>query len=174
MCDAINENRIDAQRDCDISGTQRFVGCWSIRPLRPYALTKNCRLQFEGPTVKLSQGVAAYIERKRAGGFIYRTSGKVLWRFSRYVGKIDISRVTDQNIQSFLVRNAISNNTWRRYRSHLNRFFTYWFARRQVKRIPQIAQKLFPWREGCLGCLAPAFQDDLSSRKAVSSSGTFI
>ncbi len=35
----------------------------------------------------------------------------------------------------------MSNNTWRRYVSYLSKFFIYWYARRQIRNIPQAKQK---------------------------------
>jgi integrase/recombinase XerD len=86
--------------------------------------------------MKLAQCVEAYVARKRASGFVYTASGKILWRFARFVGNVDISEITERDLDLFLTRNAISNNTWRRYVCYLGKFFTYWFARQQLKRIP--------------------------------------
>lgn len=91
--------------------------------------------------MKINRCVEAYIVRKRASGFDYVASGKVLWRFARFVGNVQISSVTEDDLRRFLTRNAVSNNTWRRYVSYLSKFFIYWYACRQIKRIPQARQK---------------------------------
>jgi integrase/recombinase XerD len=91
--------------------------------------------------MKLYSCVDAYIARKRASGFIYRASGKILWRFAHFVGNLDISSIREHHLNAFLARNAVSNNTWRRYVSYLGKFFVYWFARRQLRQIPAAKQK---------------------------------
>jgi integrase/recombinase XerD len=91
--------------------------------------------------VKTYSCVEVYIERKRATGLIYRASAKLLWRFAHFVGNVDIASITEHQLEQFLSRNALSNNTWRRYVSYLSRFFVYWFARRQLKHIPKATQK---------------------------------
>ena len=93
--------------------------------------------------MKINRCVEAYIARKRASGFDYVASGKVLWRFARFVGNVQISSITEHHINLFLTRNAMSNNTWRRYVSYLSKFFVYWCARRQIGSIPQAKQKPF-------------------------------
>jgi integrase/recombinase XerD len=91
--------------------------------------------------MKINRCVEVYIARKHACGFDYVASGKVLWRFARFVGNVGISSITENRIDLFLTRNAVSNNTWRRYVNYLSKFFIYWYARRQVTRIPQARQK---------------------------------
>ena len=91
--------------------------------------------------MKMYSCVEVYIERKRATGLIYRASAKILWRFAHFVGNVDIASITEQRLEQFLTRNAVSNNTWRQYVSYLSRFFVYWFARRQLKQIPRATQK---------------------------------
>ena len=83
----------------------------------------------------------SYVERKRSSGFIYIESAKLLWRFARFGGKVHISQITEQHVNAFLTRSAISNNTWRRYSFHVHMFFVYWFARRQLRHIPKPKQK---------------------------------
>ncbi len=72
--------------------------------------------------MKVAQCVEAYIERKRASGFIYRAGGQILRRFARFVGDTHISAITEHHLELFLARNSFSNNTWRRYVSYLSRF----------------------------------------------------
>ena len=91
--------------------------------------------------MKLYSCVEVYIARKQASGLIYRASGKILWRFAHFVGNVDIASISEKRIDLFLSRNAVSNNTWRRYVSYLGKFFIYWFARRQLKHIPRMKQK---------------------------------
>ena len=86
--------------------------------------------------MKVARCVEAYVERKRASGFIYTATAKILMRFANFVRNIDISAVTERDVEFFLSRNAILNNTRQRYISCLTKFFIYWFARRQIKQIP--------------------------------------
>jgi integrase/recombinase XerD len=88
--------------------------------------------------VRVVACVEAYVERKRVSGFIYRATGKILLRFAHFVRNADISDITDDDIELFVTRNAASNNTQQRYISQLTKFFVYWYARRQIKRIPSI------------------------------------
>ena len=91
--------------------------------------------------MKVAQCVEVYIERKHACGFIYRAGAQILRRFARFAGDIHVSAITERHLELFLVRNTFSNNTWRRYVSHLGRFFVYWFAHKQLKQIPTARQK---------------------------------
>jgi integrase/recombinase XerD len=86
--------------------------------------------------MKIVKCVEIYVERKRTSGFIYAAGGKILMRFARFVGNLDISLITERHVELFLTRNAVSNNTWRRYVLCLTKFFIYWRARRQLKQIP--------------------------------------
>jgi len=87
--------------------------------------------------MKVAQCVEIYIERKEACGYTYTSIAKVLRRFARFVGRMNITCLTDHHVNAFLRRSAISNNTWRHYSLHLRRLFLYWFARRQIRRIPK-------------------------------------
>lgn len=91
--------------------------------------------------MKINRCVEAYVARKRVCGFIYTASGKILWRFARFVGNVSISSIKERHLDLFLTRNAVSNNTWRRYVSYLSKFFVYWYARRQMTYIPRAKQK---------------------------------
>src|SRR5579872_2361377 len=91
--------------------------------------------------MKVSRCVEFYIGRKRASGYVYYASHMTLKRFARFVGDIHISTITERHVHLFLTRNAVSNNTWRRYVSCLTKFFVYWYARRQLKVIPAARPK---------------------------------
>ena len=91
--------------------------------------------------MKIAQCVKVFAERKRICGYDYHSSARILQRFASSVGKIDISLVTEEHINAFLSRGRLSNNLWRSYRSLIRRFLVYWFARRQISRIPEPEQK---------------------------------
>jgi integrase/recombinase XerD len=77
------------------------------------------------------------VDSKRKLGLIYCATAKVLHRFAIFVGqKRRLSDLSDCDVNAFLNRYGGGNNTWRRYCSFLRRFFIYWHARRQIKRIP--------------------------------------
>jgi integrase/recombinase XerD len=91
--------------------------------------------------LKIAQCVELFVERKRICGYDYYSSARILRRFARSLGKIDISLVTEEHINLFLNRGRLSHNIWRSYRSLIRRFLAYWFARRQIFRIPEPEQK---------------------------------
>jgi integrase/recombinase XerD len=91
--------------------------------------------------VKIAQCVEAFVARKRVCGYEYDSSARILRRFAASVGKIDIALVSEEQINLFLTRGQLANHIWRSYRSLIRRFLAYWFARRQIKRIPEPEQK---------------------------------
>jgi integrase/recombinase XerD len=91
--------------------------------------------------VKVAACVELYVERNQKLGYAYTGTAKVLRRFANFVGNIEISRLRNSDVSDFLTRGSISNNTWRYYRSHLHRFFVYWFARRQMRQMLEPEQR---------------------------------
>jgi integrase len=87
--------------------------------------------------MKLTQCVEVYLGHKRACGCEYTTTEKFLRRFVQSVGNLSISKITDHQLDEFLSRTPISNNTWRLYCKYLKGFFVFWFARRQLRHIPK-------------------------------------
>jgi len=62
-------------------------------------------------------------------------------RFAHFVRNTDISKITEHDIELFLHRNAGSNNARQRYGSFLTKFFIYWQARQQIKRVPTVSPR---------------------------------
>ena len=91
--------------------------------------------------MRVSKCVEVYIEHRQACGYAYTAIAKVLRRFARSVGRLNISLVADQHVSQFLRGAPISNNTWRIYARHLHKFFIFWFACRQIRRIPKPEMK---------------------------------
>jgi integrase/recombinase XerD len=91
--------------------------------------------------VKIARCIEIFVERKRLCGYDYNSSAKILRRFAASVGSIDVSRITEKQIEAFLGQGQISHNLWRSYRSLIHRFLAYWFARRQISRVPEPKQK---------------------------------
>jgi integrase/recombinase XerD len=91
--------------------------------------------------VKIAQCVENFVARKRVCGYEYDSSARLLRRFAAFVGRIDIALVSEENINLFLTRGHLAHHTWRSQRSLIRRFVAYWFARRQIKRIPEAEQK---------------------------------
>ena len=91
--------------------------------------------------MKVAWCVEIYVGKKQACGYSYTWIARLLRRFARFVGKIHISLITDHHLNAFLGRGRMSNNTWRHHSSILAGFFRYWFARRQIRRIPSAQQK---------------------------------
>jgi integrase/recombinase XerD len=91
--------------------------------------------------VKIAQCVENFVARKRVCGYEYDSSARILRRFAAFVGKIDIALVSEEHINLFLTRGHLAHHIWRSYRSLIRRFLAYWFARRQITRIPEAEQK---------------------------------
>jgi integrase/recombinase XerD len=91
--------------------------------------------------VKIAQCVEGFVARKRVCGYDYHWSALILRRFASFVGKIDIALVSEEHINLFLARGHLAHHIWRSYRSLIRRFLAYWFARRQIGRIPEPEQK---------------------------------
>jgi integrase/recombinase XerD len=91
--------------------------------------------------VKIAQCVEGFVARKRVCGYDYHWSALILRRFATFVGKIDIALVSEEHINLFLARGHLAHHIWRSYRSLIRRFLAYWFARRQIGRIPEPEQK---------------------------------
>jgi len=91
--------------------------------------------------VKIAQCVENFVARKRVCGYEYDSSARILRRFAAFVGRIDIALVSEENINLFLTRGHLAHHTWRSHRSLIRRFVAYWFARRQITRIPEAEQK---------------------------------
>lgn len=86
--------------------------------------------------MKVSQCVEAYLEHKQACGYKCNGDGKVLRRFARFFGKLNMAAIADHHVDHFLSQ-APSNYSWQLYWGSLRRFFVFWFARRKVKHIPE-------------------------------------
>jgi integrase/recombinase XerD len=101
--------------------------------------------------VKIALCVESFVARKRVCGYEYDSSARILRRFAAFVGKIDIALVSEEHINLFLARGHLAHHIWRSYRSLIRRFLVYWFARRQITRIPEpeqkpnIATRFFPY-----------------------------
>ena len=87
--------------------------------------------------MKVARCIEAFIKRKRICGYEYEDSGRILRRFAVSIGDIEISSVTAEHINHFLSRGSLSHNVWRSHRSLFQRFFNYWYARRQVDCVPE-------------------------------------
>ncbi len=88
--------------------------------------------------MKVTQCVEAYLDHRHECGYECASAAKLLRRFARFHGKLNISLVADHHLDDFLSRAAAtSGNAWQSYSGHLRRFFAFWFVRRQVKRIPK-------------------------------------
>jgi integrase/recombinase XerD len=91
--------------------------------------------------MRVAECVEIYIRRKQECGYGYTSTAKVLRRFARFVGPLNIRVLSERHINAFLKRGKISNNTWQIYGSHLRQLCRYWLARREMRRIPYFIQK---------------------------------
>lgn len=87
--------------------------------------------------MKIAQCVEAYLNQKRAHGYVLDETAKFLRRFVRSFGDLSISAIEDHHLDDFLSSLQISNNAWYLYSGHLRRLFEFWFLRGRVKRVPQ-------------------------------------
>jgi site-specific recombinase XerD len=92
--------------------------------------------------MRVAKAVELFVGNKRASGYIYYATAKVLTRFAEFVGpRRAVSSLSDSDAKAFLSHYGANNNTWRRYCSFLRQFFFYWHARRQLRRIPILPEK---------------------------------
>jgi integrase/recombinase XerD len=91
--------------------------------------------------VRVDQCVEIYFKKKQACGYSYKSIVKVLRRFARSTGKVNISLITGEHVLRFLSQSQISNSTWRAYAWHLRNFFRYWYGRQQIAIVPQVLMK---------------------------------
>lgn len=91
--------------------------------------------------MRVAQCVEIYIQKKRACGYSYVSIAKVIRRFARFTGRLDISLVSGEHLRRFLSRSQISNNTWRSYAWHLRNFFIYWRGCGLIDNMPTVEMK---------------------------------
>jgi integrase/recombinase XerD len=82
--------------------------------------------------MKLTEGVEAYVDRKRAGGLVYEKATQNLHGFCRHVGDLPLSRVSSRHVLTFLNGPRTSTVTWRGKYSLLKHFFDFWESRGEV------------------------------------------
>ena len=91
--------------------------------------------------MKIAECVKEFVARKQVCGYEYVSSARILRRFATFVGNIDIGQISEEHINLFLGHGHLAHHIWRSYRSLIRRFLAYWFARRQIGRIPEPEQK---------------------------------
>jgi integrase/recombinase XerD len=91
--------------------------------------------------VRVDQCVEIYVQKKRECGYRYNSIAKVLRRFAQFVGRLNISLVTTEQVTRFLSEAPISNNTSRAYTWQLRSFFRYWHGRGQIDFVPNVSLK---------------------------------
>lgn len=82
--------------------------------------------------MKLSGGIEAFVERKRAEGLDFQKANLCLKGFCRHVGDLPLDTVSGQHVLTFLDASQVSANTWRGKHSVLRHFFEFWEARGEV------------------------------------------
>jgi len=101
--------------------------------------------------VRLLDGVKLYIEWKRAAGYEFDSSKRVLVNFSRRVGEIDMPQVNSYQVLSFLNRTEVAASTWRLRYWILYRFLKYWSDRGVMHKLdlpaprPAVRQTFVPF-----------------------------
>jgi integrase/recombinase XerD len=91
--------------------------------------------------VKVAQCAEIYIQKKQDCGYSYASIAKVIRRFARFTGRLNICLVSGEHLRRFLSRSPISNNTWRSYAWHLRNFFIYWRGHGLIDKVPTVEMK---------------------------------
>ena len=92
--------------------------------------------------MKLRDGVQVYVDGKRASGAIYAKGTQTLSAFCRDVGNVDLNRISERKVTSFLDGPRTSNGTWRQKYNLLRNFFLFWVARDALLAAPMPPPRL--------------------------------
>jgi integrase/recombinase XerD len=94
--------------------------------------------------MKFSEGIATFVERKRASGLLYQVSEVTLSGFCKQIGDPPLEYITTHQVLTFLNGARTSTPTWRKKFSLLKLFFEYWSDRgaMPVLLMPQIRPRI--------------------------------
>lgn len=82
--------------------------------------------------MNLSEGIDAYVERKRSGGVSFHKGALNLSSFRRHIGDQPLDQITTQHVLTFLNGPRTSTPTWRGKHGLLRHFFEFWISRGEM------------------------------------------
>jgi integrase/recombinase XerD len=86
--------------------------------------------------MKLREGVRVFVDGKRVGGAVYAKGMQILSAFCRHAGNVELSRITERRVASFL-DGPLSSAVTRQHKYNLLRnFFLFWVARDALRAAP--------------------------------------
>ena len=86
--------------------------------------------------MKLREAVQVYVNGKRAGGADYAKGIQTLSAFCRHAGNVELSRISERKVASFLDGPGTSAVTWQHKYNLLRNFFLFWVARDALRSAP--------------------------------------
>ena len=86
--------------------------------------------------MKLREGVQFYVDGKRVGGADYAKGIQTLSAFCRHAGNVEMSRISERKVASFLDVPSTSPVTWQHKYNLLRNFFLFWVARDALRAAP--------------------------------------
>jgi integrase/recombinase XerD len=86
--------------------------------------------------MELSYAVERYVQRKRLMGRRYDNNAKELEMFARRHPQWELADIDVSHIARFLNEGRLQRQTWIGRYSRLRAFFKYWFAEREIDRLP--------------------------------------
>jgi integrase/recombinase XerD len=86
--------------------------------------------------MKLREGVQVYVDGKRLGGADYAKGIQTLSAFCRHAGNVELSRISERKVASFLDGPSTSPVTWQHKYNLLRNFFLFWVARDALRSAP--------------------------------------
>ena len=86
--------------------------------------------------MKLREGVQLYVDGKRVGGADYAKGIQTLSAFCKHAGNVEMSRISERKVASFLDGPGTSAVTWQHKYNLLRNFFLFWVARDALRAAP--------------------------------------
>jgi integrase/recombinase XerD len=86
--------------------------------------------------MKLREAVQVYVDGKRAGGADYAKGIQTLSAFCGHAGNVELSRISERKVASFLDGPGTSAVTWQHKYNLLRNFFLFWAARDALHAAP--------------------------------------
>jgi integrase/recombinase XerD len=86
--------------------------------------------------MKLREALQVYVDGKRLGGAAYEKGIQSLSAFCRRAGNVELNRITEHRVASFLDGPRTSAVTWRHKYNLLRNFFLFWVARNAMRAAP--------------------------------------
>jgi len=86
--------------------------------------------------MNLEEGIALYVQRKRAAGLSFTTANRTYRAFLRLVGDLSLSHISVHHVLQFLDCPDTSIVAFRRRHSLLQHFFQYWVAHGAMATLP--------------------------------------